>query len=90
MNEQLGYFDTSKIKIIYRLYSTLYFVFIVDCSESELGILDLIQVFVESLDKVFPQVCELSLIFHPDQVLMLVNEIGKTFYCKSHSQFYLI
>ena len=30
--------------IIYRQYATLYFVFCVDKSESELGILDLIQV----------------------------------------------
>ncbi|KAI8611594.1 AP-3 complex subunit sigma-2 [Chytriomyces sp. MP71] len=34
-------------KIIYRHYATLYFVFVVDSSESELGILDLIQVHRE-------------------------------------------
>lgn len=34
----------SDFKIIYRHYATLYFVFCVDSSESELGILDLIQV----------------------------------------------
>ena len=45
-----------------------YFVFAVDSSESELGILDLIQVFVESLDKRFENVCELDLIFHVDKV----------------------
>ncbi len=31
-------------QLIYRHYATLYFVFCVDSSESELGILDLIQV----------------------------------------------
>ncbi|KAJ1980264.1 Sigma-adaptin 3A [Dimargaris verticillata] len=36
----LGGADT---RIIYRNYATLYFVFVVDSSESELGILDLIQ-----------------------------------------------
>ena len=35
------------IKLIYRHYATLYFVFAVDSQESDLGILDLIQVFVE-------------------------------------------
>jgi AP-3 complex subunit sigma len=64
----------------------------VDSSESELGILDLIQVcmclpgdrllklllrlrnafilqvFVETLDKCFENVCELDLIFHVDKV----------------------
>lgn len=34
----------SENKLIYRHYATLYFVFCVDSSESELGILDLIQV----------------------------------------------
>jgi hypothetical protein len=33
----------SDFKLIYRHYATLYFVFCVDTSESELGILDLIQ-----------------------------------------------
>ncbi|XP_046293419.1 AP-3 complex subunit sigma-2 isoform X3 [Marmota monax] len=66
-------------KLIYRHYATLYFVFCVDSSESELGILDLIQVlisrlfssfrmvFVETLDKCFENVCELDLIFHMDK-----------------------
>lgn len=58
----------SDFKIIYRHYATLYFVFCVDSSESELGILDLIQVFVETLDKCFENVCELDLIFHVDKV----------------------
>lgn len=42
--ELLGEKDT---KLIYRHYATLYFVFAVDSSESELGILDLIQVGVD-------------------------------------------
>jgi len=62
-------------KLIYRHYATLYFVFCVDSSESELGILDLIQVFVETLDKCFENVCELDLIFHVDKVHHILNEI---------------
>ena len=34
------------VRIIYRHYATLYFVFVVEESESELGILDLIQVLI--------------------------------------------
>jgi AP-3 complex subunit sigma len=48
---------------------------VVDNAESELGILDLIQVFVETLDKVFENVCELDLIFHPDKVNYILDEI---------------
>ncbi|KAI7904406.1 AP complex, mu/sigma subunit [Cokeromyces recurvatus] len=68
----LGGKDT---RVIYRHYATLYFVFVVDESESELGILDLIQVFVESLDKCFENVCELDLIFHFDEVHAILSEI---------------
>lgn len=60
-SELIGY-DT---RIVYRHYATLYFVFIVDSSESELGTLDLIQVFVEALDRAFVNVCELDLVFRP-------------------------
>eukprot|EP01108_Squamamoeba_japonica_P001386 TRINITY_DN1583_c0_g1_i2.p1 TRINITY_DN1583_c0_g1~~TRINITY_DN1583_c0_g1_i2.p1 ORF type:complete len:189 (+),score=68.48 TRINITY_DN1583_c0_g1_i2:52-567(+) len=62
-------------KLIYRHYATLYFIFVADSSESELGILDLIQVFVESLDRAFENVCELDLIFHPDRVIYILDEI---------------
>ena len=62
-------------RVLYRHYATLYFVFCVDSSESELGILDLIQVFVETLDKCFENVCELDLIFHVDKVHYILQEI---------------
>ncbi|CAO3625947.1 unnamed protein product [Cunninghamella echinulata] len=63
----LGGKDT---RVIYRHYATLYFVFVVDESESELGILDLIQVFVESLDRCFENVY-----FHFDEVHYILSEI---------------
>ncbi|KAF0307536.1 AP-3 complex subunit sigma-2 [Amphibalanus amphitrite] len=65
----------SDYKLIYRHYATLYFVFCVDSSESELGILDLIQVLVETLDKCFENVCELDLVFHVNKVHYILNEI---------------
>ncbi|KAJ1673022.1 Sigma-adaptin 3A, partial [Spiromyces aspiralis] len=68
----LGGSDT---RVIYRHYATLYFVFVVDSSESELGILDLIQVFVETLDRCFKNVCELDLIFNFDQVHYILSEV---------------
>ena len=49
--------------------------FAVDELESDLGILDLIQVFVEALDKCFENVCELDLIFHSDRVHYILDEI---------------
>ncbi|KZW02109.1 Adaptor protein complex sigma subunit [Exidia glandulosa HHB12029] len=63
------------VRVVYRSYATLCFVFVVDGSESELGILDLIQVFVESLDRAFEDVCELDLVFHFDEVHHILAEI---------------
>ncbi|GAA6027631.1 hypothetical protein NBRC10512_004976 [Rhodotorula toruloides] len=65
--------EMEDLRVVYRHYATLYFAFVVDQSESELGILDLIQVFVESLDRCFENVCELDLIFHFDEVHTLLN-----------------
>lgn len=62
-------------RIIYRHYATLYFVFAVDKSESELGILDLIQVLVEVLDSIFENVCELDMIFHMEKVQYVLSEM---------------
>ncbi|CAB3408404.1 unnamed protein product [Caenorhabditis bovis] len=67
--------DGNDYRLIYRHYATLYFIFCVDSSESELGILDLIQVFVETLDRCFENVCELDLIFHVDKVHHILGEI---------------
>jgi AP-3 complex subunit sigma len=66
---------TPDARIIYRRYATLCFVFIVDSSESQLAILDLIQVFVETLDRTFENVCELDLIFHSDKVQHALMEM---------------
>ncbi len=61
-------------RVIYRHYATLYFVFVVDYNESELGILDLIQVFVETLDKYFENVCELHIVFNVEKVSLYKYE----------------
>ncbi|EPR60087.1 adaptor-related protein complex 3, sigma 2 subunit [Toxoplasma gondii TgCatPRC2] len=62
-------------KIVYRHFATLYFIFITDEMESELGVLDLIQVFVQVLDSCFENVCELDLIYHFDKANFILDEI---------------
>eukprot|EP01063_Lacrimia_lanifica_P014111 TRINITY_DN20777_c0_g1_i1.p1 TRINITY_DN20777_c0_g1~~TRINITY_DN20777_c0_g1_i1.p1 ORF type:complete len:150 (+),score=60.71 TRINITY_DN20777_c0_g1_i1:91-540(+) len=63
------------VRLVYRQYATLYFVFVVDGSESELAILDLVHVFVQTLDSCFKEVCELDFIFHSDRVHYILDEI---------------
>jgi len=65
----------SKINLIYRHYATLFFIFACEETESTLGVLDLIQVFVETLDRCFESVCELDLIFNADKVHFVLDEI---------------
>jgi AP-3 complex subunit sigma len=65
----------SGTRLVYRHYATLFFVFVCEETESELGILDLIQVFVETLDRCFESVCELDLIFHANKVHQVLDEI---------------
>lgn len=63
------------IQIIYKNYATLFFTFIVDEQESELAILDLIQTFVEALDRCFAEVSELDLIFNWQTLESVLEEI---------------
>ncbi|KAI8461901.1 AP complex, mu/sigma subunit, partial [Phakopsora pachyrhizi] len=77
--EKLKFFNDDDgdgtLNVVYRNYATLYFVFVIDRVESELAILDLIQVFVESLDQSFKNVCELDLIFNYDELNLLLNQV---------------
>ncbi|CDI83279.1 adaptor-related protein complex 3, sigma 2 subunit, putative [Eimeria acervulina] len=59
-------------------FATLFFIFVTDHLESELGILDLIQVFVQVLDACFENVCELDLVFHYDKTALdtILESVG--------------
>ena len=62
-------------RVVYRQYATLYFCMVIDSAESELGILDLVQVLVETLDRHFKNVCELDLVFNYPKVHYVVDEM---------------
>ncbi|XP_076889960.1 AP-3 complex subunit sigma-like [Bidens hawaiensis] len=62
-------------RLVYKTFATLYFIVIFDESENELAILDLMQVFVETLDKYFHNVCELDIVFNFNKVHTILNEI---------------
>ncbi|XP_022978569.1 AP-3 complex subunit sigma-like [Cucurbita maxima] len=62
-------------RVVYKHFATLYFVFVFNSSENELAMLDLIQVFVETLDKCFKNVCELDLVFNYTKMHSILDEI---------------
>ncbi|KAL1964040.1 hypothetical protein VTN77DRAFT_7586 [Rasamsonia byssochlamydoides] len=62
-------------QITYRNYATLYFIMISTSTESPLALIDLIQVFVEALDRLFENVCELDLIFGYETMHATLSEM---------------
>ena len=62
-------------KVVFRTFASLSFILIIDEEESELGILDLIQVFVEILDNCFKNVCEVDLVFNPHKLGYILDEM---------------
>ncbi|KAJ6017331.1 AP-3 adaptor complex subunit sigma [Penicillium sp. IBT 35674x] len=62
-------------QITYRTYATLSFIMISTSMESPLALIDLIQVFVESLDRMFENVCELDLIFGYETMHAVLSEM---------------
>ncbi|KAN0083650.1 60S ribosomal protein L8 [Elaphomyces granulatus] len=62
-------------QITYRNYATLSFIMISTSTESPLALIDLIQVFVEALDRLFENVCELDLIFGYETMHATLNEM---------------
>jgi AP-1 complex subunit sigma 1/2 len=63
-----NFLEYKEYKIVYKRFASLYFITIVDKDENELIVLELMQSFVEILDKYFGNVCELDLIFNFHQV----------------------
>ncbi|KAG6436239.1 hypothetical protein SASPL_101124 [Salvia splendens] len=63
------------VRLVYKTFATLYFVFIFDKSENELAMIDLMQVFVETLNKCFREVCELDIVFNFYKVHTILDEI---------------
>ncbi|XP_072972474.1 AP-3 complex subunit sigma [Typha angustifolia] len=62
-------------RLVYKHLATLYFIFVFDGSENELAMLDLIQVFVETLDRCFKNVCELDIVFNFNKLHTILDEI---------------
>ncbi|KAF3490537.1 AP-3 complex subunit sigma [Arthroderma uncinatum] len=70
-----GSHSDAPTQITYRTYATLSFILISTSTESPLALIDLIQVFVEALDRLFENVCELDLIFGYETMHAVLGEM---------------
>ena len=62
-------------KIIYRKYSTLFFIFLIDEGESELASLDLMSNLVDLLELNLPNLTEFELVMNPDKLFRIIDEV---------------
>ena len=70
-----NFVEYRSIKLVYRRYAGLYFIFAVDLADNELSYLELIQLFVEILDSFFGNVNELDIVFGFHKVYMVLDEM---------------
>jgi AP-1 complex subunit sigma 1/2 len=62
-------------KIVYKRYASLFFVCLVAADDNELIVLETIHHYVEVLDQLFNNVCELDIIFNFTQAYFCLDEI---------------
>ncbi|KAF7201213.1 transcript variant X1 [Nothobranchius furzeri] len=73
--EQCSFVEYQDFKLVYRQYAALYVVVGVSHTENELSIFELIQNFVEVLDRYFSRVRLNQIMFHLDSVHIILDEM---------------
>lgn len=67
--------DMGDNKVVYKRYASLYFIASTDRDDNELLTMELLHMFVETLDSYFGNVCELDLIFNFTRAYWILDEI---------------
>ncbi|KAF5207802.1 GDSL esterase/lipase [Thalictrum thalictroides] len=73
--QQCSFVEHRNYKIVYRRYASLFFLVGVDNDENELAILEFIHLLVETMDRLFGNVCELDIMFHLEKVHFMLEEM---------------
>lgn len=73
--EECSFVEYKDFKLVYRQYAALFIVVGISDSENELSVYELVQNFVEVLDKYFSHVSELDIMFNLDKVHIILDEI---------------
>lgn len=74
-NRFTNFVEYRNMKVVYRRYASLFFCCVVDVADNELAVLELIHLFVETLDHFFGNVCELDIVFHFHRVYFILDEM---------------
>ncbi|EGW34207.1 uncharacterized protein SPAPADRAFT_59640 [Spathaspora passalidarum NRRL Y-27907] len=62
-------------KVVYRRYASLFFIVGINSHDNELLALEVIHRFVEQMDKMYGNVCELDIIFGFDKAYHVLDEL---------------
>ncbi|XP_077586951.1 AP-4 complex subunit sigma-1 [Stigmatopora nigra] len=73
--DQCSFVEYKDLKVVFRQYAALYIAVGVTDDENELAIYELVQNFVEVLDKYFSRVSELDIMFNVDRVHIILDEM---------------
>ncbi|XP_072767944.1 AP-4 complex subunit sigma-1 isoform X1 [Nerophis lumbriciformis] len=73
--DQCSFVEYKDFKLVFRQYAALYIVAGVTDDENELSVYELLQNFVEVLDKYFSRVSELDIMFNLDRVHLILDEM---------------
>ncbi|XP_056151241.1 AP-4 complex subunit sigma-1 [Lampris incognitus] len=73
--DECSFVEYKDFKLVYRQYAALYIVVGITDAENELSVYELVQNFVEVLDKYFSRVSELDIMFNLDKVHMILDEM---------------
>lgn len=63
------------IKVIYRRYASLFFIMGIESDDNELLGLEIVHRFVEQMDKMYGNVCELDIIFGFSKAYYILDEL---------------
>ena len=70
-----NFIEFKNFKVIYRRYAGLFFSMGVSVDANELGMMEIIHLFVEVMDQYFGNVCELDLVFNFHKVYGILDEM---------------
>lgn len=70
-----NFIEYQEYKIVYKRYASLYFAVAIEKTDNELITLEIVQRYVEILDRYFGNVCELDIIFNYEKAVFILDEL---------------
>ena len=68
-------YETGGMKVIYKRFASLYFIVGIGKDSNELIVSDMIQRYVEVMDREYGSVCELDIVFNYQLAYNILNEL---------------